>query len=76
MRLFRATKIDVPEYAGDLPCDEKTEPSADGGKASSSKMKKAKYVPDTGDEASYELFFVSLTVAVGAAIGLLRDRFC
>ena len=50
MRIFRATKMDVPEYPGDIPCEEKTDPSEEDDKPS--KEENVKSAPDSGDEPS------------------------
>ena len=56
-RLFRATEMDVPEYPGDIPCEEEPEPDQE--------------VPETGDHTALEEYLVTAAVALALLLTFL-----
>ena len=57
MRLFRATAMDVPEYPGDIPCEEEPEPNPE--------------IPETGDNTALTQYLMAAAVGLFLLLALL-----
>ena len=57
MRLFRATAMDVPEYPGDIPCEEEPEPNPE--------------IPETGDNTALTQYLMAAVAGLFLLLAFL-----